>query len=80
MRTSPHEVASSPASGSVPDTTSDGAIQRAVAAFARAVQLSCLAAHRHAPRLERAEFANQAVAAHIQTQALAEEAVRRAGA
>ena len=53
----------------------DAAIERAVAAFARAVRLSCLAAG--GP--EEAGVANDAVAAHVAARAWAEEAVRRAG-
>ncbi len=53
----------------------DAAIGHAVAAFARAVRLSCLAVGDPA----RAALANDAVAAHVAARAWAEEAVRRAG-
>jgi hypothetical protein len=56
------------------DDGADGAARAAVAAFARAVQLSCLAVRRAAP----ADLANRAVAAHVAARAWAEEAVRRA--
>jgi hypothetical protein len=56
------------------DASADGAAQAAVAAFARAVRLSCLAARRAAP----ADLANRAVAAHVAARDWAEEAVRRA--
>ena len=54
----------------------DDAVDRALAAFARALRLSCLAARHPA----RAALANEAVAAHVAARAWAEEAVRRAAA
>lgn len=51
------------------------AVDRALAAFARALRLSCLAARDPA----RAALANEAVAAHVVARWWAEEAVRRAG-
>jgi hypothetical protein len=56
------------------DDGAESAAQAAVAAFARAVRLSCLAARHAAP----AHLANRAVAAHVAARAWAEEAVRRA--
>ncbi|GJG85503.1 hypothetical protein tb265_06840 [Gemmatimonadetes bacterium T265] len=54
--------------------TPDDAVERAVAAFAHALRLSCLAArHPAAPTLT-----NDAVSAHVAARAWPEEAVRRA--
>ncbi len=50
------------------------AAARAVAAFARALRLSCLAAQHPA----HADLANRAVAAHVAARAWAEAAVREA--
>ncbi len=52
------------------------AAARAIAAFARALRLSCLAAQHPA----HADLANRAVAAHVAARAWAEAAVREAGA
>ncbi|GJG85524.1 hypothetical protein tb265_07050 [Gemmatimonadetes bacterium T265] len=53
----------------------EDALGRAVAAYARALRLSCRAARKPT----RAALTNDAVAAHIAARAWAEEAVRRAG-
>ncbi len=56
------------------------AAARAVAAFARALRLSCLAAHHPARHPAHADLANRAVAAHVAARAWAEAAVREAAA
>lgn len=57
------------------EDVADDAVDRALAAFARALRLSCLAARHPA----RAALANESVAAHVDARRWAEEAVRRAG-
>lgn len=69
-------VASAPPADSAGETlVVEAALVRAVAAYTRALRLSCRAVRE--PR--KATLANDAVAAHVSARAWAEEAVRLAG-